>query len=104
MARTKQSWRKSTTAGKAPTSKAPASKAPRKQVSGKAAAIPKHKRKYRKRPGSKLISRKINTFANWIHSQGPSGDQEISEDYRVVNPEGTISTIGKGDYGSRGRI
>ena len=64
MARTKQVKRKTTTA-----SKATASKAPRKGVSGKGAPVPT-KRKYRFRPGSKLISRKINTFANWINSQG----------------------------------
>jgi hypothetical protein len=67
MARTKQVGGKRVGAKKT-ARKASAGKALRKSYSGKGVVVPTQKRKYRKRPGSKLISRKINTFANWIYS------------------------------------
>jgi hypothetical protein len=69
MARTKQIGGKRVT-GK----KTIAGKVPRKSLAGKGGknVVAPEKRKYRRRPGSKLISRKINTFTDWIYSQGPS--------------------------------
>jgi len=53
-------------------------KAPRKLLGGKGKAIAQLKKENRKRPGSNLISRKINIFADWIYSQGPSRNQKVS--------------------------
>jgi hypothetical protein len=46
-------------------------KAPRKLLGGKGKAIAQLKKENRERSGSKLISRKIIIFADWIYSQEP---------------------------------
>jgi hypothetical protein len=92
MPRTKQTNSKRIGAAR----KTPAGKVPRKSLGGKGIVVPT-KKKHGKRPGIKLVSRKINIFADWIYSQGPSRNQKLSESLWFVDSKGTISTIGRGD-------
>jgi hypothetical protein len=71
MARSKQTSGKRVTAGKAL----------RKKPIRKVRKALTTRKKYRFKPGSKLISRKISIYTNWIYSLSSSRNQKISEEY-----------------------